>query len=129
MWQKFGGRAERIVKVLTIPAARGAATDFRATDSRSMYNRRRQSSHRVDGNLSHQKTSRTGECAMARLDSGYLPRGNPCAQCGEPIAVPDWIEHGPGRTSYLWNCRACGYRFEAVAIYSEAGSEPAPLAA
>ena len=43
--------------------------------------------------------------------------------------MPDWIEHGPGRTSYLWNCRACGYRFEAVAIYSEAGSEPAPLAA
>ena len=65
----------------------------------------------------------------ARLDSGYLPRGNPCAQCGKPIAVPDWIEDGPGRTSYLWNCRACGYRFEAVAIYSEAGSEPAPLAA
>ena len=27
------------------------------------------------------------------------------------------------------NCRACGYRFEAIAIYSEAESEPAPLAA
>ena len=66
---------------------------------------------------------------MARLDSGYVPRGNPCAQCGEPIAAPDWIEDGPGRTSYLWNCRACGYRFEAIAIYSEAESEPAPLAA
>jgi hypothetical protein len=37
MWQKFGGPAQQIVKVLTI-AARGAATDFRATDSSSLYN-------------------------------------------------------------------------------------------
>ena len=29
---------------------------------------------------------------MARFDSGYLPRENPCAQCGKPIAKPDWIE-------------------------------------
>ena len=54
---------------------------------------------------------------MARFDSGYLPRGNPCAQCGQPIAKPDWVESGPGRTSYLWICRACDYRFEAIAIY------------
>jgi len=56
---------------------------------------------------------------MARSDSGYLPRENPCAQCGKPIAVPDWIERAPGRTSYLWTCRACGYRFEAIAVYDE----------
>jgi hypothetical protein len=66
---------------------------------------------------------------MARFDSGYMPRENPCAQCGKPIAAPDWVEHSPGRSSYLWSCRACGYRFEAVAIYSEAESKPAPLAA
>jgi hypothetical protein len=66
---------------------------------------------------------------MARLDSGYLPRGNPCAQCGEPIAKPDWVESSPGRMLYLWSCRACGYRFEAIAIYREAESEHPPLAA
>jgi hypothetical protein len=66
---------------------------------------------------------------MARSDAGYLPRGNPCAQCGKPIAKPDWIESAPGRTSYLWTCRACDYRFEAIAIYDENQSEHPPLAA
>jgi hypothetical protein len=68
-----------------------------------------------------------GRCVMARLDSGYLPRGNPCAQCGKPIPRPDWVESSPGRTSFLWFCRACDYRFEAVAIYEEA--DPDALAA
>ena len=58
---------------------------------------------------------------MARLDSRTSPRGNPCAQCSEPIAKPDWAESSPGRMSYLWHCRACNYRFEAIAIYDEAG--------
>jgi hypothetical protein len=70
-----------------------------------------------------------GRCAMAsrdmaRLDPGYLPRGNPCAQCGEPIARPDWVESSPGRTAYLWQCRACNYRFEAIAIYDQAQHQP-----
>jgi len=26
--------------------------------------------------------------------------------------------------SYLWHCRACNYRFEAIAIYDEAEQEP-----
>jgi hypothetical protein len=66
---------------------------------------------------------------MARSALGYLPRQNPCAQCAEPIAAPDWVESSPGRTAYLWCCRACGYRFEAVAYFAEAVSEPEPLAA
>lgn len=61
---------------------------------------------------------------MARLDSRTPPRGNPCAQCGEPIAKPDWAESSAGRMSYLWHCRACNYRFEAIAIYDEAEQEP-----
>ena len=56
---------------------------------------------------------------MARFDFGYLPQGNPCAQCGKPIATPEWIENGPRRTSYLWHCRACDYEFEAVAFFEE----------
>jgi DNA-directed RNA polymerase subunit RPC12/RpoP len=52
-----------------------------------------------------------------------MPRGNPCAQCGKPIAMPDWVESDTGRVSYLWTCRDCGYRFEAIAIYNEAQAE------
>jgi C4-type Zn-finger protein len=53
------------------------------------------------------------------LQSENLPRENPCAQCGKPIAMPEWFENGPHRTSYLWNCQACGYRFEAVAFFDK----------
>ena len=61
---------------------------------------------------------------MARLDSSYLPRSVPCAQCGKPIPRPDWVESSPGRTSFLWFCRACDYRFEAIAILTlEDGSK------
>lgn len=66
---------------------------------------------------------------MARLDSArpdsaqsgsdYLPRGNPCAQCGRPISMPEWIEAGRHRASYLWHCLACDYQFEAVAFFDE----------
>ena len=66
---------------------------------------------------------------MKRVDSGYLPRGNPCAQCGEPIAAPDWTEAGPRRVSYLWHCQACDYRFEAVAFFADGDSESSALAA
>ena len=64
---------------------------------------------------------------MARPDIGPLPRGNPCAQCGKPIAVPEWVEAGSGRMCYLWRCRACDYRFEAMAFFAH--SEPEALAA
>ena len=66
---------------------------------------------------------------MARIDFGDLPRGNPCAQCGKPIATPEWIESGTKRISYLWHCHACDYRFEAVAFFDEPGSDPEALAA
>jgi hypothetical protein len=66
---------------------------------------------------------------MARPALGYSPRQNPCAQCGTPIAAPDWVESFPGHTSYLWCCRACDYRFEAVAYFAEQKSEPEPMAA
>jgi hypothetical protein len=66
---------------------------------------------------------------MARTDLGYLPRENPCAQCGKPIAVPEWIENGPGRTSYLWHCLACDYRFEAVAFFEDSDTDSEALAA
>jgi hypothetical protein len=58
-----------------------------------------------------------------------VPRQNPCAQCGELIAAPDWIEHGAHRVSYLWYCRACDYRFEAVAFFENVGAGEESLAA
>jgi rubredoxin len=66
---------------------------------------------------------------MAKPDVSEIPHDNPCAQCGTSIAAPDWIEPGRGRVSYLWRCRACGYRFEAIAIFDQAEAERRPLAA
>jgi hypothetical protein len=79
--------------------------------------------------LSNSIKNQTGESAMARKDSGYLPHQNPCAQCGTPIAAPDWIENGPRRISYLWHCKACDYRFEAVAFFDASHPDREALAA
>jgi hypothetical protein len=68
-----------------------------------------------------------GRPAMTRMNFGTAPQGNPCAQCGKPIATPEWIENGPRRTSYLWHCFACDYQFEAVAFFEEL--DPEALAA
>jgi hypothetical protein len=72
--------------------------------------------------LSHsfQTEKQQGRCAMDKIDVRYLPHENPCAQCGKPIAAPDWIENGPRRVSYLWHCQVCDYRFEAVAFFENA---------
>lgn len=71
---------------------------------------------------------------MAAVESGYLPHQNPCAQCGKPIASPEWFEESDGAsprrsTSYLWRCHACGYTFEAVAVFAQTRQVPGPLAA
>jgi len=66
---------------------------------------------------------------MGKNDFGHLPHGNPCGQCSQPIAAPDWIEAGPRRTSYLWHCRACDYRFEAVAYFEASQPDREALAA
>jgi hypothetical protein len=29
------------------------------------------------------------------LSNENLPHQNPCAQCGKPIAVPEWFENAP----------------------------------
>ena len=56
---------------------------------------------------------------MARTALSDLPKHNPCAQCGQPIALPEWVEETPGRVAYLWHCHACDYRFEAVAFFAD----------
>ena len=67
---------------------------------------------------------------MASFNSGYIPRQNPCAQCGKAIAFPEWVEPAPdGRVAYVWHCHACDYRFEAIAIFDHAETGHEPLAA
>ncbi|HEY4987801.1 MAG TPA: hypothetical protein VII39_14370 [Bradyrhizobium sp.] len=66
---------------------------------------------------------------MTQSALGEVPRQNPCAQCGEPIAMPEWVEPGASRVAYLWSCRACGYRFEAVAFFDGRNPDQESLAA
>jgi hypothetical protein len=75
------------------------------------------------------KKIKKGRRIMASMDLGSLPLGNPCAQCGKPIVAPEWVEDGPGRTSYLWHCWACDYTFEAVAFFDESQQDNQALAA
>jgi hypothetical protein len=70
-----------------------------------------------------QKQQAGRECAMSQSVSN-LPRQNPCAQCGKPIAMPEWVESSEGRTCYLWHCWACDYRFEAIAFEAEVVRQP-----
>ena len=61
---------------------------------------------------------------MSQSDLSHLPRQNPCAQCGKPIAMPEWVEASEGRTCYLWHCWSCDYRFEAIAFEPEVHRQP-----
>ena len=65
---------------------------------------------------------------MPRTGLYDLPRKNPCAQCGKPIAMPEWVETDEGRACYLWHCWSCDYRFEAIAIFDASEAEQ-PMAA
>jgi hypothetical protein len=76
-----------------------------------------------------ENTKRKGRRVMAKKDFGYLPRENPCAQCGKPIATPEWTENGPRRISFLWHCQACDYRFEAVAFFDASHKDREAIAA
>lgn len=66
---------------------------------------------------------------MLAAGSDDLPHQNPCAQCGRLIAAPVWFEKEPCRTSYLWRCVRCGYKFEAIAFFKQANHESRATAA
>jgi C4-type Zn-finger protein len=53
----------------------------------------------------------------------------PSCPIRQTIAVSEWVEAGPHRTSYLWRCRACNYRFEAVAFFDHSEPDREALAA
>ena len=45
---------------------------------------------------------------------------NECAQCRETIFMPEWSEYlNERRVRHLWECEACGYRFETLVCFPE----------
>ncbi len=45
---------------------------------------------------------------------------NDCAQCGETIFLPEWSEYlDARRVRHLWECEACGYKFETLVCFPE----------
>jgi hypothetical protein len=48
------------------------------------------------------------------------PLCNSCAQCGDSIFMPEWSEYlNERRVRHLWQCEACGYRFETLVCFPE----------
>jgi hypothetical protein len=46
------------------------------------------------------------------------PLANLCAQCGEPIFMPEWSEYlKDHRVRHLWSCEQCGYKFETLVYF------------
>jgi hypothetical protein len=44
-----------------------------------------------------------------------------CAQCGEPLFMPEWSEYlDEHRARHLWCCDACGYKFETTVRFAAA---------
>ena len=49
-----------------------------------------------------------------------LPTKNPCAQCGNRIPAPIWMEtDNNNRVHFIWHCVACDYRFQSMAVYEQ----------
>jgi ribosomal protein S14 len=52
--------------------------------------------------------------------TGYQRLSNTCAQCGDAIFMPEWSEYlSEYRVRHLWQCEACGYKFETLVKFSE----------
>jgi hypothetical protein len=50
----------------------------------------------------------------------HIRRLNSCAQCGETLFLPEWSEYlDRHRVRHLWECEACGYKFETLVSFPE----------
>jgi ribosomal protein S27AE len=66
------------------------------------------------GNVMELRTASSGKQLHSRLQ-------NYCAQCGEAIFLPEWSEYlDRHRVRHLWQCEACGYKFETLVSFPEA---------
>lgn len=46
------------------------------------------------------------------------PLANQCAQCGQPIFMPEWSEYlQDHRVRHLWSCEGCDYKFETLVYF------------
>jgi hypothetical protein len=59
-----------------------------------------------------------------KISSSRSPRParpvNECAQCRETIFLPEWSEYlDARRVRHLWECEACGYKFETLVCFPE----------
>jgi hypothetical protein len=84
-------------------------SDSRRLDARN-YDPRNYSSRRFQDFL-NREASRGGRSSRPL---------NVCAQCRESIFLPEWSEYlDARRVRHLWECEACGYRFETLVCFAE----------
>ena len=67
------------------------------------------------------KSSAKTQRARAATSRPFASRPiNECAQCRETIFMPEWSEYlDARRVRHLWECEACGYRFETLVCFPE----------
>ena len=67
----------------------------------------------AEGNAMELKTSSSRDYRAARPI-------NECAQCRKTIFLPEWSEYlDTRRVRHLWECEACGYKFETLVCFPE----------
>ena len=65
-----------------------------------------------------ERSYRVSRAAAAR--AVISPPVNECAQCRETIFMPEWSEYlDARRVRHLWQCEACGYKFETLVCFRE----------
>ena len=69
------------------------------------------------------KTTRSRDHGPARAINARAINARPvneCAQCRETIFLPEWSEYlDARRVRHLWECEACGYKFETLVCFPE----------
>jgi hypothetical protein len=50
----------------------------------------------------------------------YPSLANACAQCGKALFMPNWSEYlNEHRMRHVWECEACGYKYETLVTFPE----------
>jgi DNA-directed RNA polymerase subunit RPC12/RpoP len=50
----------------------------------------------------------------------YPRLANACAQCGKALFMPNWSEYlNEHRMRHVWECEACGYKYETLVTFPE----------
>jgi hypothetical protein len=66
------------------------------------------------------RSSRPGNSSAVNQHPFNARPANECAQCRETIFLPEWSEYlDARRVRHLWECEACGYKFETLVCFPE----------